>query len=63
LATGGRYPKTSSMYRMALRLVVPDWVRIQPTSWFRSRDTKNIRSASLIWAMENIETLGFPLAS
>src|SRR6185436_2579749 len=48
------------MYRMARKLVVPDCVRIQPSTWFRSSDTKNIRSASLRCEIENIARRGFP---
>src|SRR3989304_1045873 len=38
------------------------WARIPPKSWVRRRETKNIRSASFKWAIEKMETLGFPAA-
>ena len=31
-----------------------------PTTWFSSSETKNMRSASLRWAMEKMETRGLP---
>ena len=46
---------------MARRLVVPLWRRIQPTIWFISSDTKNMRSASPRWAIENTDTRGRPV--
>ena len=60
IATGGRYPATSSMYSSARRLPVPGWPRIQPTTSLRSSVTKNIRSASPRWAIDRIETRGRP---
>src|SRR5574339_910713 len=51
------------MYKMVLRLVVPDWVLTQYKIWFKSKVTKNIRSLSFKCDMEKIETFGFPLLS
>ena len=42
--------------------MVPDWERIHPRSWVRRSETKNIRSVSLKWAMEKMDTRGFPSA-
>jgi len=39
---------------------VPDWVRIHPTTWLRSSETKNIRSASVRCAIDTMETRGLP---
>ena len=40
--------------------MVPDCVRIQPSIWFSSSETKNMRSASPRWAMEKMATRGLP---
>ena len=45
---------------MARRLVVPDWARVHASVWFRSSETKNMRSASPRWAIEQIEIRGLP---
>ena len=39
---------------------MPDWVRIQPTTWLSRSETKNMRSASLRCAIETMATRGLP---
>ncbi len=51
------------MYNSARRLFVPDNVRIQPSTTFNSRLTKNMRSASPRCAMEKTATRGLPAGS
>ena len=50
----------SSMYKSARRVEVPGCVRIQVTTWLNTRETMNIRSASLKWAMEMTDIRGLP---
>ena len=41
---------------------MPDWVRIQPSTWLSSSVTKNIRSASPKCAIEKMAMRGLPAA-
>ena len=39
---------------------VPLWLRIHPSTWLSSSETKNIRSLSPRWAMLKMAIRGFP---
>ena len=52
-ATGGRYPNTSSKYRIARRLDVPGWDRTHDTTSASSVETVNITNA----LNDNLQTI------